>query len=152
VAIANPASHRATVYFQPTDNSGTPISTPYPNVVSVTIPAFGHVSSFTRQLFLPGFPLPRTGLLRIWTDSTDGISVAGFRADTNQRGDLLITNIPVSSESNGGTPTSTYFPIMVEGSGYTTELVVFGNAPGQNTSGAIQYYSQSGAPVAILLN
>jgi hypothetical protein len=132
-----------------------PIFTPYPNLVSVTIPAFGHVSRFTSQLFpitLPAFPLPRTGLLRIWTDSPDGISVAGFRADTNQRGDLLITDIPVSSESNGGTPTPTYFPLMVEGSGYTTELVVFGNAPGQNTSGAIHYYSQSGAPLAVLLN
>jgi hypothetical protein len=151
VAIANPALHSATVYFQPTTSDGMPISTPYPNVVSLTIPALGHASMFTSQLFMPGFPMPPAGLLRIWTDSADGIAVSGFRTRTNERGDFLMTATPAFPEA-ATSPTATSFPTIVQGGGFTTELVVFGNTPGQGTSGSVQHYSQLGAPLALTLN
>jgi hypothetical protein len=152
VALANPASHSSTVYFQPTTSDGMPISTPFPNVVSLTVSPYGHVSLFTKALFVSvAFPLPPAGIIRIWTDSPDGISVADFRTQTNERGDFLMTAIPAFPEI-ASPPTATYFPIMLQGSGFTTEMVVFSNTPGQSTSGSIQYYSQSGAPLAVPLD
>jgi hypothetical protein len=152
VTIANPALHSATVYLQPTDSDGMPLSGPYPNFASLTIPALGHASMVTTTLFRPGFLSPPAGLLRIWTDSADGITATGLRTQTNERGDFLMTAIPAFPESAATSPTASSFPTIVQGGGFTTEMVVFGNTPGQGTSGSVLHYSQLGAPQALPLN
>jgi len=151
VAIANPSSAAITVFFQPTTGEGFPVRTEFPDTVSLTIPARGHRSVFMNELYPILFPLPLRGVFRIWTDSAEGISLTGVRGRYNERGDFLITTISPAPESSSATPVPTYFPHIVQGGGYTTQIIIFGNTPGMSTSGKVRYFSQSGAPMALPL-
>jgi hypothetical protein len=67
--------------------------------------------------------------------------VASLRAKYNERNDLLMTASPVLNEGKG--PASDLiFPHIVQGAGWSTELILFGQ-PG---SGKVYLYSQDGAP------
>ncbi|PYS20339.1 MAG: hypothetical protein DMG11_29735, partial [Acidobacteria bacterium] len=98
------------------------------------------------------FGPPPSGMFRIWTNSTEGVSVTGVRGRYNERGDFLITTISPAPESSGATPSPLYFPHIVEGGGYTTQIIIFGDTPGLGTSGKVRYFSQSGAPLTVPLN
>jgi len=151
VAIANPSSAAITVSLQPTTSQGMPVRTE-PDVASLTIPPRGHRAVFLDELFNPLYQLPTSGVFRIWTDSPEGISVTGVRGRYNERGDFLITTISPAPESPSATPSPIYFPHIVEGGGYTTQIIVFGDTPGLGTSGKVRYFSQSGAPLTVPLN
>jgi len=74
------------------------------------------------------------------------------RGRYNERGDFLITTISPAPESSSAMPSPIYFPHIVEGGGYTTQIIVFGDTPGLGTSGKVRYFSQSGAPLTVPLN
>src|SRR5207248_595188 len=133
-------------------SDGMPIGSEVPNVLSATIPAFGHLSMFTKELSRFPFNLPPTGLLRIWTDSPYGVSVTGLRARYNERADFLITATPPIPETPSTAQGPACFPTILQGGGYTTEIILFGNSPGKTTSGKLRYFSESGSPLVVPLN
>jgi len=142
IAIANPSTAAATVNFELTTLTGmfTGLSG------TASVPGNGQIAMFLNQI--PGFAnlqVPFQGVLRIWTDSESGVSVAGLRGRYNERGDFLIaTTDPIdeSSTSSG----ELLFPHLVDAGGYTTQFILL-NGSSQVSSGVVRFFSQTGQPL-----
>jgi len=119
--------------------------------VSVSIPANGQVAAFLHELFPASLTLPFQGVLRVSSSSTSGISLIGLRGRYNERGDFLITTVPVVNETTAASTADTYFPHLADGGGYTTQFVIFSGAAGQTTSGSLNFTDQGGSPLPLTL-
>jgi hypothetical protein len=145
IAISNPASTNATVNFALTNLDGTATGI----TGSTTVPATGQIAMFLNQL--PGFgslPASFKGVLRI---TGSNIYVTGLRGRYNERGDFLITTTPPVDETATPSNAQLLLPQLADGGGYTTQIILFSGAAGQSTSGVLQFVSQSGQPLGLLL-
>jgi hypothetical protein len=88
----------------------------------------------------PGFE----GVIRISTDSPAGISAIALRGHYNERGEFLLTTMPVVSESAPPFASTMVFPHIVQGGGYTTKVVVFSGKDAEQGSVSVEFVSQSG--------
>ena len=67
----------------------------------------------------------------------------GIRGRYNERGDfLLATTTPVEESAH-----EMFIPQVVNGAGYSTQIVVFDGSEGEPTSGNIYFFDQSGDPI-----
>jgi hypothetical protein len=113
-----------------------------------TIPPLGHTAAFVKQF--PGFesmPYPFRGVLRISTTSSSGIAVIGLRVEYNALAESLITTSMPVNEAAAPSPAVALFPHFVDGGGYTTEFILFSGSAGQTSSGTLQFFTPSGAPL-----
>ena len=147
VAIANPSAVAVTATVNLSDLTGTFLGTS-----TLTIPANGQTAKFLNQL--PGFEslADIEGVLQITTDATTGLSVVGLRARTNERDDFLITTTPPVDESTTISSAELFFPHIVNGGGYTTQFVLFGNTPTESSDGTLRLFTQAGGPLSPSLN
>jgi len=127
IGILNPGTDNISIIFNVTDLNGQPTG------LSGTIPmdAFGHSSKFLREI--PGLEtLPQSfkGVVQIVTAYRIGASLVGLRTRLNERGELLISsNSPVPEQFDPTDPSILVAnPHIVNGAGYTTELVFFSPA------------------------
>jgi hypothetical protein len=140
VAIANPSPEKLTVHFEMLRPDGALIVPP----TSKELPGHGQIAVFLREL--PGFDSlsPHVeGVLRIWTKQETGVSVMGFRGHYNERQDFLITTTPPADEVDAATSADRIFPHVVNGGGFTTEIVLFSPSV-QAASGTLRFLSQHG--------
>jgi hypothetical protein len=137
VAIANPSANPVTVNLQLFNLDGTSAAP----TASVTVPASGKVSQFLSEFFT-NLPPSFKGLLRI-SSASSPVSVVGLRSRYNERGEFLITTTPPSNETVSSTA-QLVFPHLVDGGGYTTQIILFSGTPGQAT-GNLTFASQSGS-------
>jgi spore coat protein CotH len=103
----------------------------------------GQRSFFLRDL--AGFqPLPAQfqGVLRI--SATADIAVAALRGRINERGDFLITTTPVITETTKPATEELIIPELVDGGGYTTQIILYGAYPGESPAGLLQFFTQNG--------
>jgi hypothetical protein len=102
----------------------------------------------TLSAYFPDLPRPFSGVLHLTATNADGITVAIFRCRYNERGDFMATlTDPIPDQS---APTANlYFPHIVAGQGYTTELVLF-NGEAAQFQGTLELYDQSGVGVPTL--
>src|SRR5262249_24668913 len=107
-----------------------------------TIPASGQIAIFLRELF-PALPNSFRGLLRITTVVTP-IAVDVFRAQTNERGNFLITATQVSDETKTASPADSIIPQIVDGGGYTTQFILFSAITTQSPSGVVRFFGPNG--------
>ncbi len=110
------------------------------------------MSAFLNQL--AGFEkvaAPFQGVLRITTASPAGLTVAGLRGRTNERGDFLITTTMPINENAPASTGELFFPHFVDGGGYTTQFILFGRNPSQASSGGLIFYGQSGQSATLTL-
>jgi hypothetical protein len=116
-AVANASDLPAQVTLEISDPDGTVTGLR----TSVEIPRGGHLARFIDELL----PLPAgfQGMLRI--ESTQPIASIGLRARVNERGDTLITAIPVSTTAISLDRSNLVFPLVVNGRGYRTDFVMF---------------------------
>jgi hypothetical protein len=130
IALANNSASSADVTFDLTDLSGQSVGT-----ASASIPANGHLALFLKELE-PFSSLPATfqGVLRV---SGDSISMIGLRGLYNARGEFLITTTPATAESLPP-PNNMIFPHVVEGGGYTTQVVLFSSGSG-SSAGTLEF-------------
>jgi hypothetical protein len=66
--------------------------------------------------------MPFKGFVRIASSNTASIAVIGLRGHWNERNDFLIATIPPVDESYS-LPPKVVFPQLVDGGGYTTQLI-----------------------------
>ncbi len=142
-AIANSSSSTATITFELTklDGSSTGLTG------STTVPANGQVAKFLSEIF-QNIPQPFKGVLRI---SGTGIAVVGLRGRYNQRGDFLITTTSPVDEASPVTTAEYVFPHLADGGGYTTQFILFSGTAGQNASGVVRFFDQSGQPLPLTM-
>jgi hypothetical protein len=123
--ISNPAAVSQTVSMELTYLDGSPAGP----TESLTIPAFGQVQMYLNQIFsFQNLTNPFKGIVRF---KAEDISVIGVRARYNSRNEFLLTATPPIAEESVSSALT--LPLLVNGAGYTTQLVLFGR-PGAPTS------------------
>jgi hypothetical protein len=123
IAIGNSSQSSVTVQLDLTRLDGQRAG--YSTVI---VPAGGQVSRFLDELF-SGFPAEFRGVLRISAAAAAAapspIVVTGIRGRYNERGDLLLTSTPAASETAVSPDKPLVFPYVVNGNGYSTQLILF---------------------------
>ncbi len=134
IALANPTAVTATVSVELTTMDG--ISTG--RIATLNIPPNGQIAKFLNEIY-PDMPLPFAGLLRITTTSSR-LAVVGLRSRYNERGDFLITTTPPANESVPVTNAELDFPHIINGTGLTTQIVLFSGATAQSSPAAFSFF------------
>jgi hypothetical protein len=144
IAIANTSSAATTVRFELIGLNGVSIST-----TAISLEARTQVAKFLNQL--PGFQTlspPIQGLLRITSSSP--VAVTGLRSRVNERGDFLITTTPPIPPDSPAAA-ELLFPHFVDGGGYRTQFIIFGDGSNNSVEGTMKFFSQSGQPANLKL-
>jgi hypothetical protein len=137
LAIANSSLSPVTVNLDITRLDGT-----YSGLsTSISIPARGQISQFTKELF-PSLPPNFQGILRLTADAP--VAVSGLRGKYNERGDFLLSTISPWNEASFTVKSEPVFPHIVSGGGYTTEFIVFGALQGHPSNGDLLFMSDDG--------
>lgn len=140
-AFANPNNQSVTVSFFFTDQAGTTSGSG----------TFVIGSNAQNVFFFGQAPVsgaPSTGTFTF--SATTPISVIGIRGRVNERGDFLLTPLPVTPLpfSSNGVVT---IPIWGDGQGYTNQVILI-NPTDQSISGSIQFLLASGVPATLTAN
>src|SRR6266850_99073 len=142
LAMANPNAQPATVSFfftGPNGNFGNGIT---------TIPANGQIAKFLNEApFNSGSSV--SGALTF--TSSVPIAVVALRGLTNERGDFLVTTLPVSDLSAPAASGTIILPQFADGGGWTTQIVLV-NPGDAILSGTVQFLNPSGDPAAVAVN
>src|SRR5207249_3484254 len=113
-------------------------------------PAGGQTAKFLSQIpGLESLAPPFQGVVRVSSSSL--LSVIGLRGRYNEHGDFLITTTPPVDESATATDAELVFPHFVQGGGYTTQFILFSGSAGQQSSGTLRFFSQSGEVINVRL-
>ena len=145
VVITNPSPTAATVTFELTTAAGALFGQGF--VSTLTIPAFGHAARFLEELF-PFQVFPFQGVLRI-TAGTSQVIVTGFRTRSNERGDFLMTTVPVTTELIPAPIGELVFPHVVNLGGFTSQFVLFSGTLSQPGLGTVRFFTQNGQPLIL---
>jgi hypothetical protein len=141
VAVANASSEPVEVNFELVrlDGSTTGISG------KLQIAANGQSVSFIREL--PGaanLATPFKGVLRL--ASSTPIAVMAIRGRYNERGEFLLSTTPPANPALSA-GSEAFIPQIVDGGGYSTEIVIYDLQNDQPVSGYIYFFDQNGQPV-----
>jgi hypothetical protein len=121
LAIANPNAADVQVYLELTNLDGSYAGAPG---VCIYVSAGGQVVKFINELF-PAIPASFRGIVRVTAASP--IALTGLRTRYNERGDFLINTMPPMNDALQTTG-ALVFPHIVTGSGYSTEIIIYGQA------------------------
>lgn len=150
LALVNPGSADAHVCYILRDRNGNQLATGHG-----TLAAGAHVARFVHQLneVAPDFAFPaefastiRFGSLDIAGDVP--LSVTALRLTVNQRGDLLLTTIPVVDRTLSQGALVLYFPHFADGAGYTTAINLL-NTSNTVETGTIALFGDDGSAVTV---
>ena len=117
---------------------------------TLPVPANGQTSLFVNEI--PGLQTlltPFRGMLRLTSFAL--VTIVGLWARYNERNDLLITTTPPSNERLAPTVSGVFFPHFADAGGYSTQFILFSGEPGESTSGTLQFVSQTGAPMNLVI-
>lgn len=150
VAIANTTGVAGTVTLTLTRHDGEFVATSEPLPLS----PYGQIMGFTDQLF-PGLATDTMrALLRITTD-LPGISAVGLRGRVNDRlpaPDLLLSTVPPVWENGLPGSEDGFFPLLVNGQGFRTRMILYSGTSGQESRGNMQTFAQpNGSPLHLPL-
>jgi Lamin Tail Domain len=115
---------------------------------SITLPVGGKAAKFSNEIFT-SLPSNFRGIVKV--TASGNISVAGLRGRYNERGDFLITTVPMSPELTSTSTSDIVFPHIVDGSGYTTQFVLFSSTTDQGATGSANMRSVGGQRLDLTL-
>jgi peptidoglycan hydrolase-like protein with peptidoglycan-binding domain len=142
LAIANPNPQDAIVSFYFTGPNGNFGSN------TVRIPANRQMAAFLDQDPFRA-PSPLTGTFTF--ASSVPIAVIAIRGLVNERGEFLITTLPVTDLSTPASTQPVVFPHFADGGGWTTQVMLV-NASDDAINGTVQFLDQSGKPVGVIVD
>jgi glucose/arabinose dehydrogenase len=141
IAITNPSDEETQVGFELKRLDGQSAGL---NGV-LTLAAHGQIHSSIQEL--PGIEnltRPFQGTLHV--SSSTPIAVVAIRARFNERGDFLISTTP-PSDPNTDAQDAAFIPQILDGGGYSTQIVIFGGTEEQPASGNIYFFDANGQPI-----
>jgi hypothetical protein len=144
LAIANAEATTATVNLEAFRLDGTSTG----QTALITIPVGGKTARFSNEIF-PSLPANFRGIVKF--TATSAVSVAGLRGRYNERGDFLITTVPLSPELTASSTLEVVFPHLVDGGGYTTQFVLFSSTTDQGQTGSANMRSIGGQRLDLTL-
>ena len=139
LAIANPGSTDAVITFYFSDPTRTSFG-----AGTTTIEAGGQIAAFLNEAPFNG----DSSISGTFTFSSSvPVAAIALRGFTNERGEFLLTTLPVSPLTAAAGQT-VYFPHFADGGGWTTQVILVN--PTDNTlTGAVQFLEQgTGAAAA----
>jgi hypothetical protein len=147
LVIANPHLDPAIISYFFTDANGQDFGG-----ASITVPGNSQLAQFLSEPPFSAGTLP--GVSLTFTSSIS-VAVAAIRGFTNERGEFLITNLPIAQLASTAGMTSVVAQ-FADGGGWKTRLVLL-NPTDQAISGSIQFYSDgtgttSGQPLNVNIN
>jgi hypothetical protein len=145
VAITNLSSTTSTVSLELTDLKGgsTGLST------TVQIPPQGQLAKFLKEI--PGFeslPVPFRGVLRVTASAPEGVTVAALRGHLNERSDFLVSSV-LPTVDDGPMNTADEILPLVQGGGFSTEVVLLNGRSGTTSTGSVTPVSAAGTPLSL---
>jgi glucose/arabinose dehydrogenase len=140
VAIANPASEPVEVDYEliRLDGSHSGITG------KLTLPPYGQETSFVGELPGAGNIVSFKGVLRI--TSPTHIAALAIRGRYNERGEFLLSTTPPAAPAENSDNTR-FIPHIVDGGGYSTEIVIYDPLEGAPLTGSIYFFDQDGQPI-----
>jgi len=144
VAIANPNTSPAVVTFQLTDSAGNSAGGG-----STTIAAGQQIARFLDQ---PPFNVYRTQSFQGTFSFTSSLPVAvvALRGLTNERGDFLMSALPVIDTTSVPANGTIVVPHFADGGGWTTQVLLV-NPTDTGMMGTFQFLNPSGLPANITI-
>ncbi len=132
IAIANPSPQETQVSYYFTDASGKDFGNG-----SFVLPASHQIAAFLNQA-----PFNLTGTINgtLTLTSAVPVGIIALRGFTNERGEFLMTTLPVSPVDYVG-GSFAVLPHFADGGGWATEVVLT-NLSDSPQSGTIQFFSQ----------
>ena len=143
VAISSPGSVPTTVTFRLLDRNGLDFAE-----TTRDLPANGHLAIFADELFEnlpPGF----TGVLDI--DADEPIVPITLKLTVNERGDFVLTTLPVADLSRPIQTESLVFPQIGFGMGFSTRLILISAEEARASTGLLTLTQSDGSPLNIPL-
>jgi trimeric autotransporter adhesin len=138
VAIANPNDSIAQVSFSFTGSANSSGVT--------TIPANGQIAAFLTQApFNAGSSFDGTFTFT----SSVPVAVTALRGISNQRGEFLVTTLPVAELKTTAGPV--FIPYFADGGGWATQIALI-NPTDSSMQGSIQFFDQLGNPIEVTAN
>jgi hypothetical protein len=114
IAFANPGNTDVTINLSMASTDGVPVAG---SQATLTLPALGQISRFIGELLTWGVGLK--GVVEI--SASGPLAVSTQRTLVNQRGDILLTSLPVVDMSQPA-PVP-IFPQIADGGGFQTEVI-----------------------------
>jgi hypothetical protein len=108
----------------------------------------GQKSLFLNEL--PGFhtlPSNYRGVLRI--SAPVPLTVAALRTRINERNEFLVSSSPALAEGTGSGSEELILPQLVDGGGYTTEVIVYDASGTAPSLGVMKLFTSAGEPFAL---
>ncbi len=142
LAIANPNSQAATINFHFTDAAGIDFG-----AGSTSIPANQQTAKFLDQAPFNGLAGRATLQGTFSFTSNVPVSVIALRGLTNERGEFLITTLPITDLSAAAASGTVYLPHFADGGGWITQIVLV-NPSDTPSTGTIQFFGQGSSTAA----
>jgi hypothetical protein len=137
IGIANTTANAGVITIELTDLAGNALLPPTP----LSLQPNGSVGFQMPDIF--GSSPDLKGILRV--TSTVAVSVTSVRLRLNERGDLLLSSIPVINEAAAAQSSPLIIPHFATGGGFSAQFVVFSGYANQATSGQLQFFNQAGS-------
>jgi len=134
IALANPNNETAFVSFYFLDQNGANAGSG-----SFSIPAKGQLAAFLNE---EPFNLGNSFFGTFTFTSTVALAATALRGLTNERGDFLITTLPVF-ETDAPPPASPTIPQVADGGGWITQIFLT-NPTNVAVNGTMQFVNQAG--------
>lgn len=116
---------------------------PSPYIGFLGVPPNGQVAAFLNEIpGLEDLPQGFRGVARLSGGCC--FTTVALRARYNERGDFLVTTTAPVQEDEAPYFGEVLFPHIAVGGGYTTELILFSQSPGQAMQGGLQIRDRSG--------
>lgn len=136
VALANPGNESQMVSFRLQSLNSVVIG-----VTSRVLPAGGHLAIFADQLFPNSLPPNFRRALEI--DSVDPSVPVTLKLTINERGDPILTTLPVADLEHPESGSLRVIPPVGFGLGFTTRLIFLGTGQAETLSGRIFFRRSS---------
>lgn len=138
VAVASREEQEITIELLLRDRVGRDYSS-----TTLQVPANGHLSAFVRDLF-GSLPDGFTGSLEITSPAP--ISVTGLKLSFNERGDPILTTLPIADLYRPLPAGPWFLPQIGFGPGITTRILLLGSPEGTST-GELSFFRPDGSPL-----
>ena len=141
MAIANPADETLEIGYKLVGLDGS-----FSGIAGTfAIPPNGQKVAFIDELVGASELQPRfKGVLRL--SSPTPIAALAIRGRDNERGEFLLSTTSPGDRTRES-ENKAFLPHVVDGGGYSTEIVIYGLADGDSLSGSIYFFDQSGQPI-----
>ena len=145
-AISNPSDSPTTVTLTlvKLDGTATGLSSTF------TLPAKGHMATYLHQMDdFKTMPNPFQGILKVHATGP-GVVLFGMRGRISENGTYVGTTTGPIKENPGGGST-VIFPHILDGGGYATQIILFGDPSGQATTGTLSFADENGAGLPLTI-